>query len=159
MTENGPLESLIPSIPKAFGPGRINLLDRLRQFPEYEQTRDERSSEIDRWKAEVLKRAGRNAPWIPLVAAAHGTANKLIIDAPRLRELMVPCVSSVDHVCAISPESVQECQEIFEIPQECIAIEGYGYEPEFFNYKAVDRFRVLKPSKLMPGAAVISLSQ
>ena len=84
------------------------------------------------------------APWIPLVASAHGTANKLIIDAPRFRELMVPCVSSVDQVCAISPQSVQECQEIFEIPQECISIEGYGYEPELFNYKGVDRFRVLK---------------
>jgi glycosyltransferase involved in cell wall biosynthesis len=57
---------------------------------------------------------------------------------------MVPCVSSVDHVCAISPESVQECQEIFEIPRESISIEGYGYEPELFNYKGVDRFRVLR---------------
>jgi glycosyltransferase involved in cell wall biosynthesis len=26
------------------------LLDRLRQWPEYERTRDERSSKIDRWK-------------------------------------------------------------------------------------------------------------
>ncbi len=284
MTENGPPDSLIPSISKAFDPGNINLLDRLRRWPEYEQTREERSSEIGRWKAEVLKRAGRDAPrrvlfvhgqlpgetgsgvylqqiaresirkgidmyvlsagyktldesdisgvpaeriftclftppgeipragavktpisgmsvvmpyevlayrdrtqeelldfltvfgsqiaklvfrlqpdvihvdhlwflnglarliapWIPLVASAHGTANKLIIDAPRFRELMVPCVSSVDHVCAISPESVQECQEIFEIPRESISIEGYGYEPELFNYKGVDRFRVLR---------------
>ena len=50
MTENGPLDSLMPSISKAFGPGKINLLDRHRQWPEYGQTRDERSSEIDRWK-------------------------------------------------------------------------------------------------------------
>jgi glycosyltransferase involved in cell wall biosynthesis len=84
------------------------------------------------------------APWIPLVASAHGTANKLIIDTPRFRELMVPCVSSVDHVCAISPESVRECMEMFEIPHERISIEGYGYEPELFNYKSVDRRKVLK---------------
>ena len=86
------------------------------------------------------------APWIPLVASAHGTANKLIIDTPRFRELMVPCVSSADHVCAISPESVLECMEMFEIPQARISIEGYGYEPELFNYKSVDRLEVLKAS-------------
>jgi glycosyltransferase involved in cell wall biosynthesis len=84
------------------------------------------------------------APWIPLVASAHGTAYKLIVDAPRFRELMVPCVSSADHVCAISPESVQECRDLFEIPAERISIEGYGYEPELFHHRAVDRIRVLR---------------
>jgi glycosyltransferase involved in cell wall biosynthesis len=84
------------------------------------------------------------APWIPLVASAHGTANKLIIDTPRFRELMVPCVSSADHVCAISPDSVLECRQMFEIPQDRISIEGYGYEPELFNYKRVDRREVLQ---------------
>jgi glycosyltransferase involved in cell wall biosynthesis len=84
------------------------------------------------------------APWIPLVASAHGTANKLIVDTPRFRALMVPCVSSVDHVCAISPESVQECEEMFEIPPDRISIEGYGYEPELFHHKDVNRLEVLK---------------
>ena len=84
------------------------------------------------------------APWIPLVASAHGTANKLIVDTPRFRELMVPCVSSADHVCAISPESVQECKVMFEIPPDRISIEGYGYEPELFHYKDVNRLEVLK---------------
>ena len=84
------------------------------------------------------------APWIPLVASAHGTANKLIVDTPRFRELMVPCVSSVDHVCAISPESVQECKQMFEIPPDRISIEGYGYEPELFHHKGVNRHEVLK---------------
>ena len=84
------------------------------------------------------------APWIPLVASAHGTAYKLIIDTPRFRELVVPCVSSADHVCAISPESVRECQEMFEIPEDRITIEGYGYEPELFNYRAVDRQKAIK---------------
>lgn len=84
------------------------------------------------------------APWIPLVASAHGTAYKLIIDTPRFRELVVPCVSSADHVCAISPESVLECEKMFGIPQERISIEGYGYEPELFNYRPVDRLKVLK---------------
>ncbi len=83
------------------------------------------------------------APWIPLVASAHGTAYKLIVDAPRFRELMVPCVSSADHVCAISPESVRECRETFEIPVERISIEGYGYEPDLFNYRPIDRQKVL----------------
>lgn len=84
------------------------------------------------------------APWIPLVASAHGTANKLIVDSPRFRELVVPCVSSADHVCAISPDSVLECMEMFDIPQERVSIEGYGYEPELFNYKSADRLKVLK---------------
>jgi glycosyltransferase involved in cell wall biosynthesis len=83
------------------------------------------------------------APWIPLVASAHGTAYKLIVDTPRFRELVVPCVSSADHVGAISPESVRECQEMFEIPEERISIEGYGYEPELFNYQPIDRLKVL----------------
>ena len=284
MTEKDQFDSCIPSVSKVFERQRINLLDRLRQWPKYEQVWDERSSEIGRWAAEVLKRADRGAPrrvlfvhgqlpgetgsgvymqqiaresirqgidiyvlsagykpldesdingvpderiftclftaagtmpqegavqtpisgmsvvmpyhvlayrdltedelldfltifgnqiaalvlrlqpdvihvdhlwflnglarliapWIPLVASAHGTASKLIIDAPRFRELMVPCVSSADHVCAISPESVLECSEMFEIPQECISIEGYGYEPELFHYKRVDRLKVLE---------------
>lgn len=84
------------------------------------------------------------APWIPLIASAHGTANKLIFDAPQFRELMVPCVSSADHVCAISPESVLECKNMFEIPQERISIEGYGYEPELFYFRQVDRPKVIK---------------
>jgi glycosyltransferase involved in cell wall biosynthesis len=84
------------------------------------------------------------APWIPLVASAHGTAHKLIVDTPRFRELMVPCVSSADHVCAISPESVTECVEMFEVPEARITIEGYGYEPELFNWRVVDRSRVIR---------------
>ena len=284
MTEKGPLGSSIPCVSKAFDREKINLLDRLRQWPEYEQGRNERSPEIDLWMAEVSKRADRGAPlrvlfvhgqlpgetgsgvymqqiaresirqgidmyllsagyklldasdingvpddriftclftpagkkpregavktpisgmsvgmpyhvlayrdrtedelldfltvfgnriaervvglqpdvihvdhlwflnglarlaapWIPLVASAHGTANKLIVDAPRFRELMVPCVSSADHVCAISPESVLECREMFEIPQESISIEGYGYEPELFNYQGLDRLKMFK---------------
>ena len=84
------------------------------------------------------------APWIPLVASAHGTAHKLILDTPKFRELMVPCVSSVDHVCAISPESVLECRNMFEIPQERISIEGYGYEPDLFYFRQVDRRREIK---------------
>jgi len=279
-----PIHAGIPPVSKTFDRESINLLDRLRQWPRYEQSRDQRSSEIDRWVAVVLKRADRGAsrrvlfvhgqlpgetgsgvymqqiaaesirqgldmyvlsagykaldasdiigvpderiftclftapgkrprkgavktpisgmsvvmpypvlayrdrtedelldfltvfgnriaalvlrlqpdvihvdhlwflnglarlvaPWIPLVASAHGTANKLLIDAPQFRELMVPCVSSVDHVCAISPESVRECKEMFEIPQERISIEGYGYEPQLFNYQRVDRLKVLR---------------
>jgi glycosyltransferase involved in cell wall biosynthesis len=84
------------------------------------------------------------APWIPLIVSAHGTANKLILDAPRFRELVVPCVSSADHVCAISPESVLECKKIFEIPEDRISIEGYGYEPELFYCKDVDRREVFR---------------
>ena len=284
MIENGHQDTLIPLVSKAFGHERINLLERLRKWPKYEQGWNERSSEIDRWVAAASIRAdlgeprrilfvhgqlpgetgsgvymqqiakesirqgidmyllsagfkvldesdingvpneriftclftpaGKRprkgavktpisgmsvvmpypvlayrdrtenelldfltvfgqrmaelilrlqpdvihvnhlwflnglarliAPWIPLVASAHGTANKLIIDTPRFRKLIVPCVSSADHVCAISPESVQECMEMFEIPQARISIEGYGYEPELFNYKSVDRLKVLK---------------
>ena len=84
------------------------------------------------------------APWIPLVASAHGTAHKLIIDTPRLREFVVPCVSSADHVCAISPQSALECTEMFRIRPESISIEGYGYEPELFYFKNEDRTKVLK---------------
>jgi glycosyltransferase involved in cell wall biosynthesis len=86
------------------------------------------------------------APWIPLVASAHGTAHKLIVDTPRFRDLVVPCVASADHVCAISPESVQECVEMFAIPRERITIEGYGYEPELFNWRPVDRVQVIRES-------------
>ena len=93
------------------------------------------------------------APWIPLVASAHGTANKLIVDTPRLRELVVPCVSSADHVCAISPDSVRECMEMFEIPRSRISIEGYGYEPELFNYNSVDRRNVIRDTlRVDPGS-------
>jgi glycosyltransferase involved in cell wall biosynthesis len=35
---------------------------------------------------------------------------------------------------------------MFEIPQQRLSIEGYGYEPELFNYAPVDRFKVLKDS-------------
>ncbi|NNG01339.1 MAG: glycosyltransferase family 4 protein [Desulfobacteraceae bacterium] len=84
------------------------------------------------------------APWIPLVASAHGTAHKLIVDTPRFRELVIPCVSSADHVCAISPESVDECADMFEIPKARISIEGYGYEPELFHYKPVERVSVIR---------------
>ncbi|MFH1985545.1 MAG: glycosyltransferase family 4 protein [Pseudomonadota bacterium] len=84
------------------------------------------------------------APWIPLVASAHGTAHKLIKDAPRFRDLVVPCVSSADHVCAISPDSVHECVAMFEIPQERISIEGYGFEPELFNWRPVDAATVIR---------------
>jgi glycosyltransferase involved in cell wall biosynthesis len=35
---------------------------------------------------------------------------------------------------------------MLEIPQECLSIEGYGYEPELFYYKGVDRLKVLKDS-------------
>jgi len=86
------------------------------------------------------------APWIPLVASAHGTAHKLIVDTPRFRELVVPCVASADHVCAISPESVQECVEMFTIPRSRISIEGYGYEPELFNWRPVERVQVIRES-------------
>ena len=284
MTAKDPPAFFIPSVSKAFEGHDVTLLDRLRQWPKYEQDRDERSSEIDRWETEVLKRSEQGAsrrvlfvhgqlpgetgsgvymqqivresirqgidmyvlsagykpldesdikgvsderiftclftpagdrpqegavktpisgmsvvmpyhvlayrdrteeelldlltvfgskiaelvfelqpdvihvdhlwflnglarlvaPWIPLVVSAHGTANKLIIDTPRFRELVVPCVSSADHVCAISPESVLECSEMFEISPECISIEGYGYEPDLFNYQRVDRYKVLK---------------
>lgn len=78
------------------------------------------------------------APWIPLVASAHGTAYKLIVDAPRFRDLVVPCVSSADHVLAISPESVRECVNMFRIPPERISIEGYGFEPDLFHYRPVN---------------------
>jgi glycosyltransferase involved in cell wall biosynthesis len=84
------------------------------------------------------------APWIPLVTSAHGTAFKLIMDAPRFRDLMVPCASSADHVCAISPESVQECVDTFEIPRDCITIEGYGYEPDLFYWRPVDAAGVME---------------
>ena len=284
MTEKSDYHSVIPAVSAAFKDKEVNLLDRLRRWPEYEQSRDERSSEIGRWTAEVKKRANRGAPrrvlfvhgqlpgetgsgvymqqivkdsirqgidmyvlsagysrlgasdingvpeariftclftpagktpregavktpisgmsvvmpypvlafrertedelldwlavfgrriaelvrqlqpdaihvdhlwflnglarlaapWIPLVASAHGTAYKLIIDTARFRELMVPCVSSADHVCAISPDSVAECRDMFEIPVERISIEGYGYEPELFHYRPVDRRKVLK---------------
>ncbi len=84
------------------------------------------------------------APWIPLVAACHGTAYKLIVDTPRLRELVVPCVSSADHVCAISPETVVQCTEMFDVPEARITIEGYGFEPDLFYFEPVDRDAVLK---------------
>ena len=84
------------------------------------------------------------APWIPLIASAHGTAHKLILDAPKFRKLIVPSVSSIDHVCAISPESVMECQNMFEVPQDRISIEGYGYEPELFYFRQVDRDQEIK---------------
>jgi glycosyltransferase involved in cell wall biosynthesis len=286
MTEKRFAESFIPPVSQFYRGQEINLLDRLRRWPQYEQSRDERSSETGHWTQEVLTRAGQSAPrrvlfvhgqlpgetgsgvymqqivkesirwgmdmyvlsagykpldstdingvaderiftclftpagekprqdavktpisgmsvvmpypvlafrdrsedelldwltvfgsrigrlvqqlqpdvihvdhlwflnglarvvapWIPLVASAHGTAYKLIIDAPKFRELVVPGVSSADHVCAISPESLQECREMFEIPQQRLSIEGYGYEPELFNYAPVDRFKVLKDS-------------
>ena len=98
------------------------------------------------------------APWIPLVAACHGTAYKLIVDTPRLRELVVPCVSSAEHVCAISPETVAQCTEIFEVPEGRITIEGYGFEPDLFNFKQVDRDSVLKTNfgfTLKPGSRLV----
>jgi alpha-maltose-1-phosphate synthase len=84
------------------------------------------------------------APWIPLVASAHGTARKLIADTPRFRELVVPCVSSADHVCALSPASVRECVETFNIPEERISVEGCGYDPELFFYRPAERNRVIR---------------
>ncbi len=33
---------------------------------------------------------------------------------------------------------------MFEIPEDRITIEGYGYEPELFNSRAVDRLKALK---------------
>ena len=42
---------------------------------------------------------------------------------------------------------------MFEIPHARISIEGYGYEPELFNYKSVDRQKVLKDSiQVDPGS-------
>ncbi|MDA8141913.1 MAG: glycosyltransferase [Desulfobacteraceae bacterium] len=84
------------------------------------------------------------APWIPLVASCHGTAFKLILDAPRFGELVAPCVASADHVCAISPQTLRECIETFGVPEDCITIEGYGFEPELFHYRSVDRGAALK---------------
>ncbi|WP_054033510.1 glycosyltransferase [Desulfatitalea tepidiphila] len=84
------------------------------------------------------------APWIPLVASCHGTAYKLIADAPRFREVVVPCVASADHVCAISPQTLAECVETFQIPEKRITIEGYGFEPDLFYFQPVDRDGVLR---------------
>ena len=84
------------------------------------------------------------APWIPLVASCHGTAYKLIADAPRFREVVVPCVASADHVCAISPQTVAECEEVFQVPPARITIEGYGFEPDLFYFQPVDRDDVLR---------------
>ncbi|MBT8332311.1 MAG: hypothetical protein KJP06_08280, partial [Deltaproteobacteria bacterium] len=61
MTEKDLSASSIPSVSIVFEGQRINLLDRLRHWPKYEPTRDERSSEIDCWVAEVLKRSERGA--------------------------------------------------------------------------------------------------
>ena len=62
MTEKPFAESFIPPVSKAYRGQGINLLDRLRQWPRYEQTRQERSSEISRWTQEVSKRADQGAP-------------------------------------------------------------------------------------------------
>ena len=94
------------------------------------------------WFLNALARLA--APWIPLVASAHGTAYKLIQDAPRFRDLVVPCVSSADHVLAISPESVRECIDTFRIPRERISIEGYGFEPDLFHYRPANGARVVR---------------
>jgi len=62
MTVKDPRDALIPSVSNNFKPEGINLLERLRQWPRYEQRREERSSEIDRWMDAVSKRTQQDAP-------------------------------------------------------------------------------------------------
>ena len=47
-------DSLVPPVSETHKNGKLTLLDRLKYWPKYEQSREERSSEIDRWRTEVL---------------------------------------------------------------------------------------------------------
>ncbi len=84
------------------------------------------------------------APWIPVCVSAHGTANKLLLDAPRFEQWILPAVRTANHVCAISPESVTECTTRFGIAPDRISIEGYGFNAGRFCYQPVDRRTVLR---------------
>ena len=62
MTENSEFDTFIPPVSSAFQNKNITLLDRLRRWPEYERTRDERSADCSKWLTEVFKRTDRGDP-------------------------------------------------------------------------------------------------
>ena len=84
------------------------------------------------------------APWIPIIVSAHGTASKLLSESPQYEKFILPAMGSVNHVCAISKESKNDCVDKFKISRKNISIEGYGFNPSVFYYKKVDKHNVLK---------------
>lgn len=88
-----------------------------------------------RWFLAALTRVV--APWIPVVVAAHGTAYKLLKDAPYLGRWVLPAMAAIDHLAAISEDSIEESIDAFGVPDGVCSIEGYGFDASVFRYRDV----------------------
>lgn len=79
------------------------------------------------------------APWLPIVTTVHGTAYKLLMDAPRFGELVRPAVQSVERVMPISPRTGEQAVSAFGVDECRIRVIGNGYNHRLFRIQEVDR--------------------
>ncbi|HHH42044.1 MAG TPA: glycosyltransferase, partial [Chloroflexi bacterium] len=79
------------------------------------------------------------APWLPIVTTVHGTAYKLLLDAPRFGPLVRPGVQSVERVMPISPRTGEQAVQAFGVEASRVRVIGNGYNHRLFRLQSVDR--------------------
>ncbi len=79
------------------------------------------------------------APWLPIATTVHGTAYKLLMDAPCFGPLIRPGVQSVERVMPISPRTGEQAVNAFGVEESRIRVIGNGYNHRLFRIQTVDR--------------------
>ncbi len=72
------------------------------------------------------------APWIPVVAAYHGSEFNLLQKSPEFKPLISPGIRRLKSVMLVDKNSVRQSQKYFGVKTKQIKIIGYGYNPKMF---------------------------
>lgn len=79
------------------------------------------------------------APWLPIVATAHGTAYKLLQDKPAFADIVSPGVQSLDAIMPISENTCRQAVQAFDALPERMHVTGNGYNPRLFRIMDRDK--------------------
>lgn len=82
------------------------------------------------WILSALAR--KRFPNIPMVVSCHGTALRQFQNCPQIRPRVLPALSGLDGVFALSESQKHEIMALYGVPEDTIHVVANGFDPEVF---------------------------
>lgn len=82
------------------------------------------------WIISALAR--KKFPDIPMVVSCHGTALRQFQNCPHIRARVLPALSGIDGVFALSESMKQEIMATYGVPENSIHVVANGFDPDVF---------------------------
>lgn len=72
---------------------------------------------------------------IPMIATSHNAELRQMIKAPHLAPRVKPGVKNIDKVCVLTPQSIDDTIQTFNVDEQKIALTGAGYDEDLFGQR------------------------